>query len=46
MSDGPRIAVITFPGSNDDGDAALALKVLGAVPVRVWHADGALSEGT
>ena len=41
VSDGPRIAVVTFPGSNDDGDAALALEFLGAVPVRVWHADPA-----
>ena len=30
MTDGPRIAVVTFPGSNDDGDAALALEFLGA----------------
>jgi phosphoribosylformylglycinamidine synthase subunit PurQ / glutaminase len=34
----PRIAVVSFPGSNDDGDAALALERLGAKPVRVWHA--------
>ena len=46
MSDGPRIAVVTFPGSNDDGDAALALEFLGADPVRVWHADPALPDGT
>ena len=46
MSDGPQIAVITFPGSNDDGDAALALELLGADPVRVWHAETALPEGT
>ncbi len=46
MSDGPRIAVVTFPGSNDDGDAALALELLGAEPVRVWHADAALPDGT
>ena len=46
MSNGPRIAVVTFPGSNDDGDAALALELLGAAPVRVWHADPALPEGT
>ena len=26
-----RIAVVTFPGSNDDGDARLALEALGAV---------------
>ncbi len=33
----PRVAVITFPGSNDNGDAALALEGLGAEPVAVWH---------
>jgi phosphoribosylformylglycinamidine synthase I len=33
----PRIAVITFPGSNDDGDAVLALESLGAEAVPVWH---------
>ena len=38
MSERPRVAVVTFPGSNDDGDAALALEGLGAEPVRVWHA--------
>jgi phosphoribosylformylglycinamidine synthase len=37
-----RIAVITFPGSNDDGDAALALEHLGARVARVWHAERAL----
>jgi len=46
VSDGPRIAVVTFPGTNDDGDAALALELLGAEPVRVWHAETALPEGT
>ena len=35
----PRIAVVTFPGSNDDRDAALALERLGAEPIRVWHAE-------
>jgi phosphoribosylformylglycinamidine synthase I len=45
MSDGPRIAVVAFPGSNDDGDAALALEFLGATPVPVWHADPALPDG-
>jgi phosphoribosylformylglycinamidine synthase subunit PurQ / glutaminase len=39
MKDTPRIAVITFPGSNDDGDAALALESLGADAVRVWHGE-------
>jgi phosphoribosylformylglycinamidine synthase len=33
----PRIAVVVFPGSNDDHDAAWALKALGADPVLVWH---------
>jgi phosphoribosylformylglycinamidine synthase I len=35
----PRIAVIVFPGSNDDRDAAWALKALGADPVLTWHAE-------
>jgi phosphoribosylformylglycinamidine synthase len=46
VSGAPRIAVITFPGSNDDGDAMLALELLGAEPVRAWHADAALPDGT
>jgi phosphoribosylformylglycinamidine (FGAM) synthase-like amidotransferase family enzyme len=33
----PRIAVVTFPGSNDDGDARLALERLGAEAVPVRH---------
>ena len=40
----PRVAVIVFPGSNDDRDAALALESLGADPVLVWHADRELPE--
>ena len=43
---GARIAVVTFPGTNDDGDAMLALDLLGAAPVRAWHADTDLPEGT
>ena len=35
----PRIAVVVFPGSNDDRDAALALECLGANPALVWHAE-------
>jgi phosphoribosylformylglycinamidine synthase len=35
----PRFAVVVFPGSNDDNDAALALESLGAEPVLVWHAE-------
>jgi phosphoribosylformylglycinamidine synthase I len=40
----PRVAVIVFPGSNDDRDAALALETLGAEPLLVWHADEALPD--
>ena len=40
----PRIGVVTFPGSNDDRDAAWALRALGAEPVTVWHANPALPE--
>jgi phosphoribosylformylglycinamidine synthase len=43
---GPRIAVVTFPGSNDDGDARLALDLLGADAVPVWHTDTELPPGT
>ncbi len=35
----PRIGVIVFPGSNDDGDAALAVETVGGEAVRVWHAE-------
>ena len=35
----PRIAVLVFPGSNDDGDAAWALSALGSEPQLVWHAE-------
>ena len=40
----PRIAVLVFPGSNDDHDAVWALKALGADPVRVWHTEAELPE--
>ena len=40
----PRVAVITFPGSNDDHDVALALTRLGAEAVPVWHADRELPD--
>ena len=40
----PRVAVVVFPGSNDDRDAALALEALGAEPLLVWHAEEALPE--
>jgi phosphoribosylformylglycinamidine synthase subunit PurQ / glutaminase len=35
----PRIAVVAFPGSNDDRDALRALETVGAEAVAVWHAD-------
>jgi phosphoribosylformylglycinamidine synthase subunit PurQ / glutaminase len=41
-----RVAVIRFPGSNDDRDAAWALKALGAEVSLVWHADSELPERT
>jgi phosphoribosylformylglycinamidine synthase len=40
--DRPTIAVVVFPGSNDDRDAALALEAIGADPVLVWHAEDRL----
>jgi phosphoribosylformylglycinamidine synthase subunit PurQ / glutaminase len=42
----PRVAVVTFPGSNDDGDALLALDSLGAEPVPLWHGDSRLPHVT
>jgi phosphoribosylformylglycinamidine synthase subunit PurQ / glutaminase len=38
----PPVAVVVFPGSNDDRDAAIALDTLGAEPVLVWHGDAEL----
>ena len=42
----PRVAVIQFPGSNDDRDAVWALNALGAEAALVWHADVELPEAT
>ena len=42
----PRIAVLVFPGSNDDRDAELALTGLGADAVRVWHSEAELPAET
>ena len=36
---GPRIGVITFPGTLDDVDAARAVLYSEAEPVALWHAD-------
>jgi len=41
----PRIAVVVFPGSCDDEDAALALQRVGADPVLVWHGEPELPAG-
>ncbi|HKP17216.1 MAG TPA: phosphoribosylformylglycinamidine synthase subunit PurQ [Gaiellaceae bacterium] len=42
----PLVAVVVFPGSNDDGDAAWALGALGAKPVLVWHGEERLPPDT
>ena len=49
MNDGlppPTIAVLVFPGSNDDRDAQLALERLGAEAPRVWHTKESLPRRT
>ncbi|MBK0417824.1 phosphoribosylformylglycinamidine synthase subunit PurQ [Leucobacter sp. CSA1] len=35
----PRIGVVTFPGSLDDRDAQRAIRMAGAEPVALWHAE-------
>jgi phosphoribosylformylglycinamidine synthase len=40
----PAVAVVVFPGSNDDQDAAWALGALGAEPVIVWHGEEELPD--
>jgi phosphoribosylformylglycinamidine synthase len=42
----PLVAVVVFPGSNDDRDTVLALESLGADAQRVWHTDPELPPGT
>jgi phosphoribosylformylglycinamidine synthase len=39
-----RVGVVTFPGSLDDKDAARAVRLAGATPVPLWHADHTLSD--
>jgi len=34
-----RVGVVTFPGSLDDRDAQRAVRLAGAEPVALWHAD-------
>src|SRR5688572_18228430 len=46
MSLPPRIAIIVFPGSNDDRDAAWALGALGADAELVWHGESELPRET
>lgn len=41
---GARIGVITFPGTLDDRDAARAVRLAGAEPVALWHADANLHD--
>jgi phosphoribosylformylglycinamidine synthase len=42
----PHIAVVVFPGSNDDRDAMRALQALGADATAVWHTEDELPAGT
>lgn len=46
MSDRPVVAVVVFPGSNDDLDAAWAVGAMGAEPALVWHEEPELPGGT
>jgi phosphoribosylformylglycinamidine synthase subunit PurQ / glutaminase len=39
VTERPVVAVVVFPGSNDDRDAAWSLGALGADPALVWHAE-------
>ena len=39
-----RIGVVTFPGTLDDRDAARAVRLAGADPVILWHADDDLRQ--
>jgi len=42
----PTVAIVVFPGSNDDRDAAWALGAMGAEPVFVWHDETELPDKT
>jgi phosphoribosylformylglycinamidine synthase len=46
VSTGPVVAVVVFPGSNDDRDAAWALGAMGAEPALVWHEESELPAGS
>jgi len=41
---GPRVGVVTFPGSLDDRDAVRAVDTMGGTGVPVWHAAAGLSD--
>ncbi|MET0694829.1 MAG: phosphoribosylformylglycinamidine synthase subunit PurQ [Propionibacteriaceae bacterium] len=41
---GPRIGVVTFPGSLDDVDAIRAVRLSGAEPVPLWHGSDTLDD--
>jgi phosphoribosylformylglycinamidine synthase len=45
-ADRPVVAVVVFPGSNDDRDAQHALARLGADAHRVWHTEPSLPADT
>jgi phosphoribosylformylglycinamidine synthase I len=42
----PLVAVVVFPGSNDDRDAAWAISAVGGEPELLWHDDDELPAGT
>ena len=46
MTERPLVAVVVFPGSNDDRDAAWALGAVGAEPALVWHEEPELPAET
>jgi phosphoribosylformylglycinamidine synthase len=46
VTDRPVVAVVVFPGSNDDRDAAWAIGSVGAEPAMVWHDEEALPADT
>ena len=39
---GPKVGVVTFPGSLDDQDALRAIRLCGGEPVSLWHGSDAL----
>ena len=40
----PRIGVVTFPGSLDDGDARRAVRAAGRSDVALWHGADSLGD--